>query len=306
MSRVTTGRQRVEAVLARAAMGLLGALPATVAARLGGGIARVVGPLLPVSEVARINLRLALPERGETAHRRIVRGIWWNLGCTVGEMPHLAEFRLGGAAPGYQIEGAEIVRGLAAKGGPAIFFSGHIGNWELLTPAAAQLGMRLALFYRAAENPAVDEMISNFRRFSAGGDLTLLPKGASGAREALAHLRAGGFLAILADQKMNDGIEVKLFGQPAMTAPALAALALRFRCPVVPVHVERLGPAQLSVTVEPPLPLPASGDRVHDIALLTLAVNSCLEGWIRARPEEWLWLHRRFGKENYGRRGRRG
>ncbi len=36
------------------------------------------------------------------------------------------------------------------------------------------------------------------------------------------------------DQKMNDGVEATLFGRPAMTAPAMAALALRFRCPVIP------------------------------------------------------------------------
>ncbi|MGH7189992.1 MAG: lysophospholipid acyltransferase family protein [Acetobacteraceae bacterium] len=295
-----TGRQRVEAALARAGMTLLGALPAAAAARLAGGIAWAVGPLLPVSEVARINLRLALPERDQAARRRIVRGAWWNLGCTVGEMPHLAEFGMGGVAPGYEVEGAEIVSQLAATGGPAIFFSGHIGNWELMTPAAAQYGMRrLALFYRAAGNPAVDAMISTYRRRAAGGDLTLLPKGASGARGALAHLAAGGVIGMLADQKMNDGIEVPLFGQPAMTAPALAALVLRFRCPLIPTHVERLGPARLRLVVEPPLPLPASGDRAHDIATLTRAMNECLERWIRARPEEWLWLHRRFGREKY-------
>lgn len=300
-----TGRQRVESALAWAGMALLGALPAAAAARLAGRIARAIGPMLPVSKIARINLRLALPERDEAARRRIVRAAWWNLGCTVAELPHLAAFREGGTAPGYEVEGAEIISALAAKGGPAIFFSGHIGNWELMIPSAAQHGLRrLALFYRAAGNPAVDAMISNFRRRAAGGDLTLLAKGASGARGALAHLAAGGVIGMLADQKMNDGIEVPLFGQPAMTAPALAALVLRFRCPVVPTHVERLGPARLRLVVEPPLPLPASGDRAHDIATLTRTMNECLERWIRARPEEWLWLHRRFSKDIYRRRRR--
>ncbi|MGH7102628.1 MAG: lysophospholipid acyltransferase family protein [Acetobacteraceae bacterium] len=300
-----TGRQRVESALARGVMALLGALPAAASARLAGSIARAVGPMLPVSEVARINLRLALPERDEAEHRRIVRRAWWNLGCTVGEMPHLAEFSMDGVAPGYEVDGAEILSALAVKGGPAIFFSGHIGNWELMIPSAAQHGLRpLALFYRAAQNPAVDELISNFRRRAAGGDLTLLPKGTSGARGALAHLAAGGVIGMLADQKMNDGIEATLFGHPAMTAPALAALVLRFRCPLIPTRVERLGPARLRLVLEPPLALPASGDRAHDIAALTQAVNACLERWIRARPEEWLWLHRRFSKDIY-RRGRR-
>ncbi|MGH7117519.1 MAG: lysophospholipid acyltransferase family protein [Acetobacteraceae bacterium] len=292
-------RQRVEAFVARAGFGLLAALPPAPAARLAGGIARAIGPLLPVSAIARTNLHLAMPEEDRSARRRIVRGAWWNLGCTVGEMAHLAEFRLNGTVPAFTVAGSDILRTLVAKGGPAIFFSGHLGNWELMAPCAAAFGLHLALLYRAAGNPAIDAMIAKFRRLSMGGELTLLPKGARGA---LAHLAAGGSLAILADQKMNNGIEVPLFGCPAMTAPALARLTLRFRCPVIPTHTERLGPAHLRVIVEPPLELPESGNRGADIAALTRAVNACLERWIRAQPEGWLWLHRHFASEVYRRR----
>ena len=51
------------------------------------------------------------------------------------------------------------------------------------------------------------------------------------------------------------------------------------------------------VTIEPPLALPGSGDRLADISALTAEMNRYLEKWIRARPESWLWLHRRWPKE---------
>ena len=102
------------------------------------------------------------------------------------------------------------------------------------------------------------------------------------------------------DQKMNDGIEARFFGRPAMTAPALAALALRLRCPVIPGFVERLGPARFRVTCEPPLALPDTGNRTVDIASLTQTVNDTLERWIRAKPESWLWLHRRWPNASSG------
>ena len=66
----------------------------------------------------------------------------------------------------------------------------------------------------------------------------------------------------------------QFFGRPAMTAPALAALALRFRCPVVPVYARRIGPARFRLICETPLPLPDSGDRQADIAALTRTVNA--------------------------------
>ncbi|HTU54577.1 MAG TPA: lauroyl acyltransferase, partial [Acetobacteraceae bacterium] len=253
----------------------------------------------PVSRIAETNLRLCLPELAPPERRRVIREMWWNLGCTLGEFAHLPRFSPGATEPGFEMEGADILRALARRGGPGIFFSGHIGNWELLAPSAARYGIRMALLYRAARNMAVDAMIRRIRRDAMGGEVTLLPKGAEGARRAFAHLAGGGFLGILADQKLDDGIEAPLFGRPAMTTPALASFALRFRCPVVPARAERVGPARLRVIVEPPLALPESGERSADIAALTRAVNATLERWIRARSDAWLWLHRRFPREEY-------
>lgn len=289
-------RFAVEAMLARTALALLGRLGPVAASNLGGAVARSIGPWLPVSQVADGNLALALPRLDAAARRQIIRGVWDNLGRTVAELPHVARLEQTASGPGWEIEGESIVRALAATGGPAIFFSGHLGNWELLPRAASHFGLSLASFYRAAANPAVDRLIVDLRRQGAGREVAQFAKGAAGARGALAHLRAGGMLGMLIDQKMNDGIETPLFDQPAMTAPAAAAFALRFNCPLVPAWVQRLGPARFRVTCEPPLPLPATGNRQEDIATLTRQMNQALERQIRARPEQWLWLHRRWPK----------
>lgn len=264
---------------------------------LFGWLFRTVGPLLPVSRVADMNLRAALPELDGAARRRVVRGVWDNLGRTAGELPHLAALRETGSGPGWELTGGDAIRQLIARGGPAIFFSAHIGNWEVLPIAAAAHGVPFSLFYRPAENKQIDAMIQDLRQQATGADTGLFPKGAAGARQSLLHLSRGGRLAILMDQKMNDGIEARFFGRTAMTAPALAMLALRLRCPVVPGYVERLGPARFRVTCEPPLDLPDSGDRTADVAALTQAVNDTMERWIRAKPESWLWLHRRWPKQ---------
>jgi KDO2-lipid IV(A) lauroyltransferase len=289
--------QRIEAGAVSLAIGLLRRLSPLAASNLGGSVARTIGPLLPVSRVADANLRLALPELRAPERRRIMRAAWDNLGRTACELPHLSRLSRSERGPGWEVTGAEVLEDQARRGGPAIFFSGHIGNWEMLPPAVASFGIRMSSMYRAAANKQVDAIIGALRREAMGGDLPMFPKGATGARGALAHLMKGGFLGMLVDQKMNDGIEAEFFGQPAMTAPALAALALRFRCPVIPGYIDRLGPARLRLNVEPPLPLPASGDRQADIAALTRQVNATLERWIRARPEIWLWLHRRWPAE---------
>ncbi len=277
-------------------MRLMRGLGPVASSNLCGAVARGIGPLLPVSRVAHANLRAAMPELDAAARRRVVRGVWDNLGRTMGELAHIADLRETASGPGWELVGKETVDWLAAKGGPAILFSGHIGNWEMLPIAAAGAGVVLSSFYRPAENKQIDAMLLDLRRKAVRADVQMFAKGAAGARQSLAHLSRGGRLGMLMDQKMNDGIEARFFGRPAMTAPALAALALRLRCPVIPGFVERLGPARFRVTCEPPLALPNTGNRTADITSLTQTVNDTLERWIRAKPESWLWLHRRWPK----------
>ena len=263
-------------------------------------MARTIGPWLPVTRVAETNLRLALPELDAAARRRVIRGAWDNLGRTMGEFPHIASLRQNTpSGPGWEMVGEHTLKALAARGGPAIFFSGHIGNWEMLPAACATYGLPFSSMFRAASNPAVDALVIQLRQQAVGEPVPMFSKGAAGAKAALAHLRAGGYLGLLMDQKMNDGVEATLFGHPAMTAPAMAALALRFRCPVVPGHVQRIGPARFRLVCEPLMELPDTGDRKADTLAMTQAMNRYLERWIRERPESWLWMHRRWPKEVY-------
>ena len=288
--------ERVQATLLAGVVGGLRCLPPVAASNLGGWLARSIGPWLKVSRIADNNLRPALPELDAAARARVIRGVWDNLGRTAAELPHLASFRRTGAGPGWEIEGAANLAHLRASGGQALFFSGHFGNWELILPIAAALGLNVSGFYRAASNVAANDLIQSLRQGALGPDVSMFPKGAQGARSALLHLHRGGSLGLLLDQKMNDGIPVSFFGRDAMTAPALAQFALRFNVPIMPVRVLRLGPARFRMVCDQPLVVARTGDRTTDLHAITLAVNQTLERWIRADPSSWLWLHRRWPK----------
>ncbi len=292
---------RLEALAVRAGLALFHLLPPAAASTLGGAVARAIGPLIPVSKVADANLRAAMPELDAGGRRRIVADVWENLGRTVAELAHIGELQETAAGPGYHVTGWEHVAASltgegANLGGPSIFFTGHIGNWEIIPPASYNRGVDLGFMYRAASNPLVDDMILRLRESNFRRKVTMFPKGDKGARAAYAHMMRKGHLGMLIDQKLDNGIAVPFFGRPAMTAPALASFALKFRCPVVPVRVVREGPARLHVIVEPPMRLPDSGDKQADILLLTTETNRILERWIRENPGSWLWLHRRWPK----------
>jgi KDO2-lipid IV(A) lauroyltransferase len=280
----------LEAWAAALLSGAFAALPPDWASAVGGAIGRLIGPRLGISDRARRNIRRALPELSEGEIAGLVLAMWDNLGRVAAEYPHLKNIRV--FEPGGRVEtrGFEHMDRAVAAGRRMIIFSGHIANWEIGMLAAVQYGISVAQIYRAANNPLVDRMITRFR----GGGGELIPKGAVAARRAIATLRRGAHLTMLTDQKMNDGIPIPFFGHPAMTAPALAALALRFDCDVLPARVERQGGAHFRLTVFPALPLPRTGDSHADAATLMVQVNAILETWIRDRPEQWFWVHQRW------------
>ncbi len=282
--------QRLEGLGAALAFGGLGKLPIDRASAVGGAIGRRIGPLLGISKRARINLGRAFPDLADSAIEEIVVGMWDNLGRVVAEYPHLRQIRV--FAPDGRVEthGFEHMDRAVAARRRMIIFSGHIANWEIGALAAAQYGAPVTQIYRAANNPLVARLISRFR----GDRGEYVPKGSAGARRAVAALARGEHLTLLADQKLNDGIPAPFFGRAAMTAPALAMLALRFDCDVLPARVERLEGAHFRLTVFPPLPLPRGIGPQAAVAELTAQVNAILESWVRDRPEQWLWVHRRW------------
>jgi KDO2-lipid IV(A) lauroyltransferase len=277
--------------LLSASFRLLRRLGPVRASNLAGWVARLIGMRLPVCRVADRNLRAAFPAMTVADRRRVIGQVWETIGRNVGELPHLAALRETASGPGWEMVGRENI-----PGGQAIFFSAHYGNWEMVLPIASQLGMAVSGFYRRASNPVMDRIISTQRMAALGPGVAMFPKGAQGARQAVAHVMAGGSLGLLVDQKMNDGIAVPFFGRPAMTAPAAAQFALRFGLPLVPIRVQRLGPGRVRMIVEPPLAVARTGDRQADILALTTAMNATVERWVRADPGAWLWLHKRWPK----------
>ena len=212
----------------------------------------------------------------------------------MGEYPHIDRITRDPGRGRVEVAGMEHLARLRDKPAAAILFSGHLANWEVIGHSLKKLGLPYAQVYRAPNNPFIERMMHRVRRMEADD---VVPKGAAGARKAIGVLRAGRQLGVLVDQKMNDGIAVPFFGRAAMTAPAMAQLSIRFGCPVVPVRLERLGGCRFRLSFHAPFEFTDSGDRETDVLAAMTRVNGLLESWIRDRPDQWLWLHRRWPED---------
>lgn len=292
-------RHAAEGLLLRGALGFFRALPIEVASRLGARIARAVAPSSR-SRIAEQNLALAIPELDRDQRAAVVGGVWENVGRTLGEFAHLDRIYPAGRV---EIRGEENVIAARDDGIGGIFFSAHYGNWELLSVALVRYGIAPVPVYRPANSAGIERAIQR-RRLAAHPieGVEYLPKTGRGMRGALRALREGRHLAMLLDQKMNRGAPVPFFGRDAMTAMAAAEMAVRYRVPLIPSRIERLPGARFRLTVLPPMALPESGDGRADALALMRAVHALFEDWIRERPDHWLWLHRRWPRDESARR----
>lgn len=276
----------LETAAAYIAYGFFRLLPLEAASSLGGAVMRFIGPRMGVTRTAIANLDLVFPEKTAQEKREIVKGMWENLGRVIGEYPHLFRIR-----KNIEIEGSEHIDALADAGTPAIFFGGHLANWEINAVAARIKGIPLYVVYRKPNNAGVDGLLRYARSAGAAGHIE---KGKEGAREILTHLRKGEAIGMLIDQKQSEGISIPFMGHEAMTSDALARLGLKVGCKLYPVRGERVKGASFRITVYPPLAVEQTGDKESDVYRITAEANSLLEGWIREKPEQWLWIHKRW------------
>ncbi len=267
------------------------AMSIEAASAAGSALFRTFGSRMRVDRIARRNLRRAMPELSDEELDRIVRGMWDNLGRGAGECAHLDRLMTAEGHARIEALGVENIDLMREDGRPGILFSAHMANWEISCVATSYFGVPTGHIYRPAENPYIDRLFTRMRSCITG---LRIPKGRDGARQALLHMRDGGHLALLVDQKLNEGMPIPFFGRDAMTPTAPARLALRFRCPVVPVRVERLPDVRFRITFFPPLELPDTGDSETDTRLLLTEMTRIIEGWVRERPEQWFWVHRRW------------
>jgi KDO2-lipid IV(A) lauroyltransferase len=274
-------------------MGLFKLLGIDAASALGGFIGRqVFYRITPVTDRARDNLKAAFPEMGADEREAIIREMCDNLGRTVAEYPHLDKLKLTGPNPRLEIAGRENGDAAMARTKGAMFISGHFANWEAMPVMATELGYRGGLVYRPPNNPYVDRYISRMR--ANAGPKVQISKGPQGTRKIFTFLRRGMAILMLVDQKTEQGVAAPFFGRDAMTTPAPAALALKLGAALLPASNERLGGARFRMTIHPPISFTPSGDHDADVVALTAKINEAIEACVRARPSQWLWIHRRW------------
>ncbi|MCC5988294.1 MAG: lysophospholipid acyltransferase family protein [Pararhodobacter sp.] len=232
------------------------------------------------SEVLRV-----FPDMPRAQRAALSREMGRNMGRTLFEILHSAEFQARPERFHVSGPGLAALEQARAEGKGAIIVSGHFGQWDAVRAVLKARGMETGAVYRPQKNRFYQ------RGFLAGieqGGRPVIAIGRAGTMDLVRHLRKGGFLAILLDEKYAGGIPVAFLGLPALTSTSAAALALKYDLPLVPAYgTRRPDGAEFDVEFEAPIP--------HTDALtMTTAINDSLSARVLANPGQWYWLLRRW------------
>jgi KDO2-lipid IV(A) lauroyltransferase len=275
---------------------LLRLIPMETAGKYFERFARWLGPKLKRHQVAMENLERAFPEKSLEEREKIAGDSWAQIARTLLEYGYLDEiFDLDENNPDagrIEFENVEQFTKLRDDGLPAIIFTGHLANFELLPMAAAKFGLEILSMYRTPNNKYAASRVADARKQLAR-NLVASREGAS--FQLMSALQRGDHVGILVDQKFRRGIQVPFFGHDAPSNPLLAKLARRYGCPVHGARTVRLPDGRFRLEITDELVLPRTSDGEIDIRGTTELVAGVIEGWVREHPEQWLWIHRRWG-----------
>lgn len=296
-------KRAADAIVGFAAIGLLHLArlaPFEASAQLFGRAMRGIGPWLAEHRIGRDNLTAAYPEKSPDEIEALLHEVWFNLGLVGAEYVHLD--RLWDFDPDRPHDGRIVVdadslaraRTIRDDGKAALFFTAHLGNWELCAVAMQALGVDGVAVYRPPNNARIGEAV---RALRAGKMGTLAPTTRDGVPVILRALEQRRHVAMVVDQHFGNGVDITFFGRRCKANATLARLARRFECPIHGARVTRLPDHRFRLEVTSEIaPLRDAAGRI-DVQATTQKINDVIEGWVREYPEQWLWLHRRWRDE---------
>lgn len=252
---------------------------------VGWVFSNLIAPLAGHRRRIRANLALVCPDMPPSKVRKLCRAVPDNIGRNLIELYSPEDFLARVSTIPPTGPGMARLRAAQDAGQPVILVSGHFGNFNAWRAVMQAQGIAAASLYRPMNNRYFDAHYVDALGHIAS---PMFARNRQGMAAMLRHLRQGGALVILVDQRMGAGAPLRFFGHRAYTALSAAELALKFGALLVPIYaVRQENGLDFSVTVEEPVP-PSTPE------MMTQTLNDSLEAMVRCHMDQWFWIHRRW------------
>jgi len=193
-------------------------------------------------------------------------------------------------------EGLEYLTEAKAKGKGIVIALPHIGSWEWGGSFLNSLGLGMLAVAEALEPRELFEWFKK-RREQIG--IRIEPLDAHAGTLLLNELKNGGVVGLLCDRDIQgNGIDVEFFGETVTMPAGPATLALRTGATLVAAACYSGPGRDHFAVITPPIAAEREGKLRDDVARVTQAVATTLEGLIRRAPEQWHVLQPRFSEHS--------
>ena len=263
------------------------------ASHLGSVLGRAIGPLFRSKKIIKQNIKIGLGEIDKKKEAEIINSMWSNIGRTFAEYVFLKDFKLNKTNFNHiKITGANHLDEIKNNNEPAIFYSAHLANFELMAMEIDKFGIKCAAIYRPLNNIFLNPLMEYLRMKYICP--TQIPKGRMGMREIISRINDGYSIALMMDQRVSEGQKVPFFNKPAFTTTIPAQLTLKYNCKLVPIFLERKEGANFEMTIHEPYKIQRTGNDDQDTKNITLKINQIIEKMILKNPTQWIWSHNRW------------
>jgi len=246
----------------------------------------------PNRRIARNNLKFAFPDCPLPQINSTVSDVYQHFGISALEFLSTAFMSREDIIEHSRIIGENNLAEALKEGNGAILMSAHIGNWEIgLQFLTCHYDRPIHLVARKLKLSLLNRLI-HFLRTRYGNEI-IYSKGTFD--KMVKTLRQGGILALMADlPRKKYSVEVSFMGHRARSAYGVALLAIRCKSPVIPTFTYRDSDGCITLELGAPIEIKRTGKVRADLQINTQHITNIVEEAIRRRPDQWLWMQKRW------------
>ena len=258
------------------------------ASNLGEIIGKKIGPLFRSNNKILTNLENSKIGNSQEDRKSIINNMWGNYGRILSEYVYLKQFKKNNFNQFIEIEGLNYLNEIKNNNEQVVFISGHFNNFELMAMEIEKAGINLCAIYRPLNNPFLNIIMEKIRKNYICKNQ--IKKGKSGTRDLLNLFKKNFSVALMIDQRVSEGEDIKFFNRSAKTTTIPAQLTKKYGCSIVPVYIERIKNYHFKLYFKKPLKFEDNLTHLE----ITSELNKILEKMILKKPDQWIWSHNRW------------
>ena len=274
---------------------LIRLLPKRVSTFIGYSLGFLIHLTFPIRKnVAKLNLRIAFPEKSESEINKILKKCYIHFGFVLIDLLRIKRINHINLKDYIKIDSSSMSLLNNSNGG--IIVTGHIGNWEMMFPILGLSKIPFSAVVQSQKNKGVQKFFKELREYH--GNKTLL-KGVA-IKVLVSELENKIFLGLASDQNVGKkGYKVSFFGLDTFVPKGAALFNVKLKIPIYLLYCVIEKNKKYKLYIKKMETVKTKNGLKYDVGKICKFIVRDLETIIRKYPEQYFWFHRKWPKEIY-------